>query len=291
MTRFSATTLDLSRLPAAEAIKNIDFEEILSQRLEILKARLLAAGIDYDVISLETDPLVILEQVDALREVFDLGSINDAVKSVFLSHSWGTNLDHIGAVFGVARLEGEDDNRYRMRIQLAPEAYSTAGTAGGYLYHAHSVSPDVKNIGLEVPTPGRVEVSVLSRENADGTASDALVGAVRAKLLDDAIRPLTDDVLVKPARITPYSIAMVLHIPPGPDPTVIRAMALSAVQAVAEEHHKVGRSIFASALVGAGHVPNVRRVELLTPSADLIAASDEAFFAQSIDIQVTVGDD
>jgi phage-related baseplate assembly protein len=51
--RFASTNLDLSRLPAPEVIKPVDYEQILAERLADLVARFKAIGIDLDTTSLE----------------------------------------------------------------------------------------------------------------------------------------------------------------------------------------------------------------------------------------------
>lgn len=72
-----------------------------------------------------------------------------------LPYALGADLDNLAAFFGVERQlvdpgnprawppeppVWEEDDRFRRRIQLALEGYSTAGPAGAYLFHAFSAS-------------------------------------------------------------------------------------------------------------------------------------------------------
>lgn len=281
MTRFSATTLDLSRLPVPAVIKDIDKDHILSERLESLKTRYDAAGIAWDVDGLETDPGVILQQEDTYRELLDKQAINDAAKAVLVPYAVSSDLDALGVAFGVVRLDGEDDARFRHRIQLAPDAYSSAGAAGAYRYHALSVSTGVKDVGIFSPAPGSVIVAVLSIEG-NGTASSDLTTAVRSILLRDDIRPLTDAITVKPAAIVSYAVDFKLVIPDGPDPALVRDAARASIEAMANERHQVGATVHLSALIASAHVSNVLNVQAVAPAGDINVGSDQAAFCSDI---------
>lgn len=281
MTRFSATTLDLSRLPVPAVIKDIDKDKILAERLASLKVRFEAAGIPWDVDKLESDPGVILQQEDTYREVLDKAAINDAAKSVLVPYATGSDLDVLALRFGVERLTGEDDARLRSRVQLAPDAYSSAGALGAYRYHALSVSIQVKDVGIYSPMPGVVVVAVLSTEG-DGTAADDLVAAVRAVLMRDDIRPLTDALTVKAARILTYGVEFNLLIPDGPDPAIVRAAAQTAIETIVGERHRVGATVHLSALIAAAHVSNVLDVQATSPATDIEVDSDQAAFCSQI---------
>ena len=135
-----------------------------------------------------------------------------------LAYARGSNLDHLGALMGVARLqldpgvpaEGipptmESDEDLRRRIQLAPEGFSVAGPEGAYIFHALSADGDVLDASATSPTPGSVVVSIMSR-TGNGAASSELVAAVQAVLASDNVRPLTDFVTVQSAEIVDFAV-------------------------------------------------------------------------------------
>lgn len=291
MSRFVSASLDLSRLPAPAVVKDIDYEAILAERIASLAAKLRLAGIEWDVGDLETDPLKILEEVDAFRETLDLGAINDAAKAVLLPYAEGADLDVIGVLFGVERLPAELDPRYRRRIALAPEAYSTAGSKGAYEYHALSLTTGVLDVAATSPAAGVARVVVLTDEAPGTPASDAVVSAVRARLLDDTIRPLTDHVVVQAAAPAAFAIAVRITLPAGPDPTVVAALARKALATFAADCRRVGRGVDPSEVSGAAWSPSVRRVETMSPVVGVPADPTRAPLCTGISIDMVVSDD
>lgn len=290
MSRFSAETLDLSRLPPPNAVKTIDFELIIDERKADLLARFAEAEIEYDVEELETDPAVILQQADAYREVLGLGSVNDAVKAVLPMFATGADLDHIGLkFFGVQRMAGEGDERYRLRILLSPEALP-AGSPGGYVFQAMTASLLVKHVGVSSPAPGYAQLVILSSEG-DGTASEDLLTTVRARLFRDDIKPLTDVVTVFGAEIVSYRYEAILHIPSGPDPASVVSAAEESVQLMADDHHRVDRSVFETAQIGAAQVGNVRKVVKADPDGDIPISERQAPFLTEIVLSTVLVDD
>ncbi|WP_265582638.1 MULTISPECIES: baseplate J/gp47 family protein [unclassified Pseudomonas] len=51
--------------------------------------------------------------------------------------------------------EDEDDDRYRERIILAPEAFSNAGSRGAYRYHALAVHQSIIDVAVHGPDEGQ----------------------------------------------------------------------------------------------------------------------------------------
>lgn len=205
-----------------------------------------------------------------------------------LAYAGGSDLDHLAAIFGVARQvldpgrpqEGippryESDEDFRRRIQLGPEGFSVAGPEGAYVFHALSADPRVLDASATSPAPGEVVVSVLSRE-ADGTATQGLLDIVEAKLSADDVRPLTDHVLVKPATIVTYSVDATLFTFAGPDSQVVLAEARTRLDRYISESHRLGRDVTRSGLFAALHAEGVQRVEIVHPAADVVVDRTQA---------------
>ncbi|MCE4363299.1 baseplate J/gp47 family protein [Xanthomonas hortorum] len=121
----------------------------------------------------ESDPVYKILQLFAARELLIRQRANDKAQQTMLAFATGTNLDHLGALFGVARLvldpgqpesgvapTYESDVDFRRRIQLAPEGFSVAGPEGAYIYHALSAAADVMDASATSPAPGQVLVTV-----------------------------------------------------------------------------------------------------------------------------------
>lgn len=290
MSRFD--TIDLSRVPVPDAIRGLEYEGIVSERITDLLARFEAAGIPFDVEGLETDPAVILQQEDAYRELLQYAAINDAVRAVLLPSSWGTNLDALGAMFGVARAVVapgnpnaappvppvmESDDRYRRRIQLAPEAFATTGSRDAYAFHALSAHAGVLDVSVLNHTsgelqPGEVAVVILP---VSAELTDQIVEAVRNRLMRDDTKPLTDALEIRIAEPVITDITATLRIKRGPDPQVVRAAALARLDAYLARQRRVGETVALSGIYGALQTDDVERVELAAPLADVQPGADE----------------
>src|SRR5690606_23166308 len=131
--------------------------------------------------------------------------INEAGVSNMLAHARGADLDGLGANYGVTREDEESDERLRRRIHLAVEAFATAGTAGGYVFHALTSASSLADATAVNTAPGEVVVTVMGSED-DPSPSEDEVEAARARLFRDDIKPLTDILTVQPAEVIETSI-------------------------------------------------------------------------------------
>lgn len=280
MTRFTA--INLSGLTPPDIIETLDYETIVQEMRDDLVARFpLIAG----VIDLESEPARKLIEAFAYRELALRARINDAARAVMLASSYGSNLDHLGALFATARQEGEDDDRFRRRIQLAPEAFSVAGPEGAYQYHALTVAPWARDVSAVMTRPGVVRVTVL-KAGADPVPTPAECEAIRLHLKDEAIRPLTDVVQVQPPKLRRASIVARLTLYPGPSGEVVRQRALTAVTEFAEKNRMLGMNLRRSAIFAALHQEGVHSVELITPATDMLLDVTEAYAIDQIDVTI-----
>lgn len=287
------TAVALSRLPAPSVVEALDFETIFSAMREDLIARDPSLA---PALALESEPLVKLLQVCAYRELLLRQRVNDAARAVMLAYAGGSDLDQLGALFGVTRqvLDPgdparsipptlESDTDFRRRIQLAPEGFSVAGPEGAYIYHALSADPAVLDASATSPAPGEVVVSILARAG-DGTPDAALLDRVAAVLSADHVRPMTDHVTVQPAEILPYTVEATLYTYAGPDYTVVLAEAEARLQRYITESHHLGRDVTRSGLFAALHAEGVQRVELSAPAADIVAGRAQATWCTGVSI-------
>lgn len=279
------TSIDLSTLPAPTIVETLDFETILAAMLADLRAR----DATFDAL-VESDPAYKILEVAAYREVLIRQRVNDAARATMLAYALGSDLDQIGALFGVQRLTiveadpeavppveavMESDTDFRRRIQLSLEGFSTAGPEGAYVFHALAADGDVLDASATSPDPGEVVISVLSR-TGNGTAGTPLLDAVEAALNSDAVRPLTDLVTVQSASIVNFTINASIYVYPGPDSAVVLAAANAALDAYLESVHRIGKDVSRSGIFAALHRPGVQRVVLTSPSADVTISATQA---------------
>src|SRR5690606_3005832 len=96
-------------LPQPSIIETLDYEAVLAELVADVVARFVDAGVDYDVGNLATDPVKIILEACAYREILLRARINDAAKANLVPFSTGSDLDHLAAFYDVERLEGESD--------------------------------------------------------------------------------------------------------------------------------------------------------------------------------------
>lgn len=268
----SLTAIDLSRIPAPDALVVVDHGAKVAE----MKAQLVAARPDLaPALALESEPLVKLIQAWAYEAVLKSAEINAGVRAMLLTEALGADLDNIAANHLVQRLPGEGDEAFRQRVALGPEAWSTAGPVGAYLFHAKSASPLVSDVAVSSPTPGVVRVVVLSSA-VDGVADAALLAIVSAALNVEEVRPLTDQVEVVSAAVAAFDVTAVLRVLPGPDAGPVATTAAAAVRAYAADRRKLGRGVTLDGLKASLMRPGVERVELAEPLADIIAQDEVA---------------
>lgn len=289
----TSVALDLSSLPAPDVVEQLGYEAILAALIADLQAR----WPEFDAL-VESEPLIKLLQLTAYRELVLRQQFNDRARSVMLAFAGGGDLEHLAALFGVSRLElipanpitgtaavMESDDDLRRRVLLAPDAWSVAGPAAAYIYHALTADPGILDASATSPSPGEVVVSLLSRTGT-GLASPEQIAAVEAVVNADGVRPLTDLVSVVSAAILPYQVTAQLTLFAGPDAGAILASALAAVTAHCESSRRMGRDIPRSALIAALHVGGVQKVVLTEPAADLVCSAVQAGHVTAFDVTI-----
>ncbi|MGZ7905470.1 baseplate assembly protein [Haemophilus sp. SZY H53] len=299
--------VDLSKLDSPKVLEDLDFESLLADR----KAEFIALFPQYERafwqsrLSLESEPITKLLQEVVYLQLMERNRINNAAKATMLAYASGSDLDVIAANYNVKRQviqEAnnnvtpkipeilEDDTSLRLRTQLAFEGLSVAGPRSAYIFHALSAHPDVADVSVVSPQPANVTVTILSR-NGQGEADESLLNVVRAKLNDDDIRPIGDRVIVQSAVIQSYEIRAKLHLYRGPEYEPIKAAALKKLTAYTEEKHRLGRDISLSGIYAALHLEGVQRVELLSPTADIVLPSSKSAYCTAINLEIVTSDD
>jgi phage-related baseplate assembly protein len=166
----------------------------------------------------------------------------------------------------------ETDDRLRDRIQQAPEGFSVAGSIGAYRFQALSVNSTIVDVSVSSPTPGNVEVVVLT---SAGLPSDDLLAQVLAALSADKVRPLTDTVAVVAPTEVAYGITATIGILRGADAASVMTAAQAAADAYAADRRgALGRDIVLSQIITALSVPGVYRIDLVAPVANVDVADD-----------------
>ncbi len=264
------TTLsDLASLPTPAVIEPLSFEMIFSE----LQTEFQSRYPDYSAL-LASDPAVKLLEVAAYREVLLRNRINAAAKASLLAFATGSDLDHLAAFYGVTRLMEEADEALRLRTRQRIIGFANAGGAAHYRYWALSASPDVADVEVDSPEPGRVRISVLAKGEEE-TVPDAVLEAVRAVVLRDDIRVLTDTVEVVAAELIPVTVTARIWLYPDTPMAAFDAIEARFKEALAAQS-VLGWDLTPSWVIGELQRPGVHKVELHSPTTDIRANANQA---------------
>ena len=276
-----STLSDLASLPTPAVIETLSFETIFTE----LQTEFQSRYPDYSAL-LASDPAVKLLEVAAYREVLLRNRINAAAKASLLAFATGSDLDHLAAFYGVTRLLNENDEALRLRTRQRIIGFANAGGAAHYRYWALSASPDVADVEVDSPAPGRVRISVLAKEGvqAEGTTvSETVLAAVRAVVLRDDIRVLTDTIEVVPAELIPVTVAAHLWLYPDAPFETVKSIQDVFVPTLAA-HAGLGWDLTRSWIIAQLQRPGVHKVDLVSPAADIQAVANQAVRLSSLNL-------
>lgn len=295
--------VDLKKLPAPKVVQELSYETLLTQR----KEKFLSLQESDEMrqhwqarLQLESEPVVKLLEENAYLELLLRTNINESAKAVMLAYATGSDLDQLGALFGVTRLiiqaedlksnpptpaKYEDDERFRTRIQMSLEGLTTAGSRASYEFHALSTSAKIKDVDVTSQTAGTVKVAILSTEG-QGTANGDLIKAVKEQLNAEHIRPLTDTVLVESAVILTYEIQATITLYPSVLESVVMGNINQAIASYVNKQHSLGIDITRSGIYAALHQEGVQNVKLTKPMDDLIVQPHQAAYCTQIQVNL-----
>lgn len=181
----------------------------------------------------------------------------------------------------------ETDDRYRSRIQLAPESYTCAGPIGAYRHHALRVHQDIAEAAVWSPQPGHVDVRPVM-SGGELPSADVLE-AVRRALSADDVRPLTDNVTVQAPELVTYDLRLTWYLPRTQEPLLdtVRGRVAAAVETYRLWQRSMpGRDILPLRLLSLLEQAGVRRVELASPGYQTLKGYQ---LAREGEISVTFG--
>lgn len=273
-----ALYIDFARLPPPKVIEELDFEVMLSR----YKANVLAKKPELAAaLNLEQSPTNVILGAEAYGEMLVRARINAAARAVMLAFSTGTDLDHLAALLNVERLPGELDESLRRRAQLAPEALSTAGSEGAYIFQALTADVTIRDVSaVKINEKGGVRITVMN-SGSDPTPTKQQLLNVFERLNRKNIRPLTDVITVVPVKVLRTDIVANVTFYPGPDTAIIMAEIGKALGKVRDRISLIGRDLTRSAIISALNQEGVQSVELISPAANIVAGSDACVIINS----------
>lgn len=282
-----SNVVDLSRLPQPTIVHALDWEGEVTGFIAALKADLPEwAGI------FESDSFIKAARTWAYRLTLEQQSHNQDARAILLAYADGSDLDHLAESFysfaNIARATGESDASFRDRIQLAPEAFSSAGTLGGYAFHARAVDPiAIPYVDVWFPQPGFAQVAVQTADDIGDDAAAILLDAVREKLNEDEHKN-SDILTVSRVERVDVIVRAVIHVARGPDAGLVVAAAnagLGKLEAIISRPRQV---LSVSALANALHSDAAIRVLVEMPVDEVATGEGQAIRIATRDIRAEV---
>lgn len=291
----SSNRIDLSALPFPDVLESLDFEaELLACKQDLITRDPELT----DVLAFESEPLVKLLETFAYRFLLKTAQINTKAKALMLAYATGTDLDHLAANRNVYRktiIEAQPlanppieammelDEDLRRRVQLEPESKS-AGSTGAYQFWGLGAHGHVKDIAVDTPKAGFVDIWVQS--HIDAIAPQSLLNAVNVALDPNTRRPFTDKVTVKAATPFEFSISATLVLFPGPDATVVETSAHQALDKYITLVNSLGYDVTQSGIFAALHQGGVQNVIIHEPIQDIVL--NKSRYAKNVSVTLNI---
>jgi len=272
---YAPNIIDLSRVPAPDAIAILSSETMIRAFLDRFKVQWDAARVKnprlpvYDADPLELDPVVILAQAWSYFRLLDRQAVNDAVKAVFAPLAKGADLDNIAASVNIVRQVIqpatdtqpeilESDERLLYRYLLAFDAPS-AGSKNRFILEAMQVWPLMGGCQINgYAVHGRrgdVDVVVMGPNGRDPTNDE--IALVRNAVLAPDVRPEAVAVNVLRAKRIVYDASFVVSISDGPERELVRNEVKTRVRNAATARTAIGGQIPEGYLIGSTYGGNV----------------------------------
>lgn len=175
-------------------------------------------------------------------------------------------------------VEDEDDDRYRERIILAPEAFSNAGSRAAYRYHALAVHQSIIDVAVHGPDEGQPDGHVaLYPLTTEGLPSDDLLQQVKNQVSGEKVRPLCDTVKTLAPNEVAYQIKAQITFYASADRASSMAVAQAAAESYAVERRAgLGLDLVPEQLTAALQVNGVYRADLELPALRELQGNDWA---------------
>lgn len=152
----------------------------------------------------------------------------------------------------------ESDERLRERAVLSLERFSTAGSAKAYVYQTLSANAKIEEVSVLNGGAGIVNIFLKSSDMSEETKQ-----SVEEYLSGEKVRPLTDKVVVKNARIKDIEIKATLELT-----DMFLQDTIDKEIKASRKSLKLGEDLNLSYIYSMLHKNGVYRVNLAAPTAD-----------------------
>ncbi|MGO4735982.1 baseplate assembly protein [Bosea sp. 2KB_26] len=295
----SPVAIDLSRLPAPNAIAPLDHPTVLAGFVESFlrfwdELRLTRPELPaFTAERLATDPAIVLGRVHSFLRLLDRAAVNDAVRAVLAPLAKRADLDNVVARQGVVRLETapgvmETDEQLLKRYLLS-FGRSSAGSIDRILFDAYTAWPAMWDASVNGwAVHGRRGETDLVISGPGGVTPTDKLTAVSAAVTAPGSKVEAIGIFVLAAVPLHYAVAQAIRVPVGPDAELVRLEAVARVSAATDERHLIGGTIQRDLIAGAAYGPSIASVAHTAPPADVVATRYQIPVRTGIAIAVEV---
>lgn len=161
----------------------------------------------------------------------------------------------------------EDDESLKDRIFNAPSTYTTTGTEAAYRYHVKSVDTTISDVQVQSTTAGTVDIYFVCEGGEIPT--DSLIEKVSEYLMNNDVRPLTDNVVVQAPATQEYDVEFTYYISSS-DKSAVSTIQADIETAVSLyniwQTEKLGRDIDPGELNKRIRDAGAKRLEITSPT-------------------------
>lgn len=281
------------RLPAAPAKALFAFEFEISHPPLIIPAGFAVATENGLLFALQDD-LIVGEDVTTVGDIELVCTTDGIAGNGFQSGKVATItapqpylLDCQNSTITEGGVEVETDDQLRTRIKLAPDAFSTAGSRGGYKYWTRTASQSIIDVSVIRSPMG--EVLIYPLLTGGGIPDAALIDDVEAILSDDKVRPVSDTPIVNAPTQVDFTVSVNVTRRSGVDATNLQAAVVAALQALVNERkNTLGADCLLTQIGGAVQgVEGVYTHTIVSPVADVVATDTEVAFCTAVTVNIT----
>ncbi|MUO78136.1 phage baseplate assembly protein [Agrobacterium vitis] len=246
----SVSTFRLLAQPASTTLRFTlsavrDVETAIAKGTRVASGNAVTFATDADLIipagALTGDVAATAEATGAAWNGLAVGTVKDILDPV----AYVTSAANITVVSGGSDIE--DAERFRLRVVNALFTVAKTGPKNGYREHALAVDPDIIDVAVVRPEPGKINIYPLMRT---GLPSAELKAAVLAYLNPETLRPMGDEVTVLSPE--PVDFDALLTVRSASAVTGLEAACRSAaVAAFAPYTQQLGSQVAPSVIISA----------------------------------------
>lgn len=307
--------IEINQLPAFAVLETISTETILAARMAQIvnfwSQNDPPNAAQYDVGSLEFDPIKVDQECSTYFELMLRDRVNQAARAVSLADASGTNIDHIASRYpgGMPRLAGESDIAYKTRVWLSPNTLTQNGTYESYIFFALTACQQA-GIPLRdcqvLSTPGSPDIQIILMNDGpalspgvdsagdwngtftafpDPAPTQAQLAAASDYILAPGMgrKGLTDVVTFAGPNVTNISIEIDVTLFPGWDQTLTMNALATAMATLVENQRYLGYSYMEASYDAALETSGVYDVTVVSPvPADTVISARNVIVPTSI---------